>query len=451
MRRTDVAGDFARRAMLAQPLTYTKVVATDFLRGFAPTKRGSPGEFLVRQWQFQETNRIFRRNAKWSVTPPVGIGGDSRGHVNQSLASFLRTYQRYGYTPGPLLAVGLLAGLAAAFGVGRARRSDLRAPAFLFAAVALAVCLGTAAVSLFSLRYLLPELVLLPAALVLGLTAITSASGEAALGTRARTRRHGAAASSLPDVERAAVRAFEEQYGDVSLAPVAVVIPAFDEEEAIGGVLTEIPSEANGLAVDTLVVDDGSRDRTRDAALAHGAYVARMEQNSGQGAALRVGYRLARDHGARYVVTLDADGQWDPGDVPRLLEPVLADEADFVLGSRVLGRADTDDSVRSAGVRVFALLVRLLTGVRVTDTSSGVRVLRAEVTETVRQEEPQYQASELLVGAICQGYRIRELPVVMHKRTAGASKKGHNFLYGLRYARVLFRTWRRERRNGRGR
>jgi hypothetical protein len=75
--------------------------------------------------------------------------------------------------------------------------------------------------------------------------------------------------------------------------------------------------------------------------------------------------------------------------------------------------------------------------------------MRTEVTHTVRQEEPQYQASELLVGAICQGYRILELPVVMHKRTAGESKKGRNFLYGLRYGRVLLRTWWRERGHAR--
>jgi hypothetical protein len=239
--------------------------------------------------------------------------------------------------------------------------------------------------------------------------------------------------------------AFGEDHPGLRFAPVVVVIPAFNEEEAIGAVLDEMPREACGLAVDTLVVDDGSADATAEVARGAGMYVATLEQNSGQGTALRLGYRIARDHGAKYIVTLDADGQWDPADVARLLEPILADEADFVLGSRVLGRTENDDSFRQAGVRVFAFVVRLLTGVRVTDTSSGVRVFRAEVTERVRQEEPQYQASELLVGAICNGYRVAELPVVMHRRTAGQSKKGHNVLYGLRYGRALVRTWWRDR------
>jgi glycosyltransferase involved in cell wall biosynthesis len=145
------------------------------------------------------------------------------------------------------------------------------------------------------------------------------------------------------------------------------------------------------LPVDTIVVDDGSDDRTAEIAREHSAYVARRAHNSGQGAAFRVGYRLAWQHGARYVVTLDADGQWDPEDVPGVLQPVVDSQADFVLGSRVLGHAETDDLVRHVGVRIFSLLVRTLTGVRVTDTSKGLRAMLAEVGVTTRQEEVQYQ------------------------------------------------------------
>jgi glycosyltransferase involved in cell wall biosynthesis len=227
-----------------------------------------------------------------------------------------------------------------------------------------------------------------------------------------------------------AVRAFHERYPDVRF----------------GTVLPAVPRKASGLEVDTLVVDDGSVDRTTEVALGHGVYVARLARNSGQGSALRLGYRLAREHGARFIVTLDADGQWDPAEILPLVDPLVRDEADLVLGSRILGRAETDDSVRRAGVHVFARFLRLVTGLPITDTSTGVRAMRAEVTATVRQEEPQYQASELLIGAIYQGYRIAERPVVMRKRVAGKSKKGHNILYGFRYGRVVLRTLWRERR-----
>jgi glycosyltransferase involved in cell wall biosynthesis len=247
-------------------------------------------------------------------------------------------------------------------------------------------------------------------------------------------------------VRQAAIAAFERDYPDLRFAPVVVVIAALNEAPCIGEVLGDIPPQAHGLGVDTLVIDDGSTDGTSDAARRHGVHIARLERNCGHGVALRLGYELAREHGARFIVTLDADGQWDPVELPKVLEPLVNDEADFVIGSRVLGRTETDDGFRQAGVHFFAALVRLLTGAQVTDTSSGYRAMRAEVTATVPQHQVQYQTSELLIGAVYQGYRIAERPIVMHKRAAGESKKGHNVLYGVRYARVILRTWWRQRR-----
>jgi glycosyltransferase involved in cell wall biosynthesis len=253
----------------------------------------------------------------------------------------------------------------------------------------------------------------------------------------------------VPEVRAQAIRAFGERYPDLELGPVVVVIAALDEEEGIVGVLDGVAPEACDLEVDALVIDDGSSDRTTEVSMAHGAHVARLERNCGHGIALRVGYQIAREHGARFIVTLDGDGQWDPVEVPQMVEPLVNDEADLVLGSRVLGRSDDDDSFRQLGVHVFARLVSTITGTRVTDTSTGLRAMRAEVTATVRQEQVQYQTSELLIGAIYQGYRITERPIVMHKRTAGESKKGKNLLYGFRYARVVLQTCWRERRAAR--
>jgi glycosyltransferase involved in cell wall biosynthesis len=242
-----------------------------------------------------------------------------------------------------------------------------------------------------------------------------------------------------------AARDFRERYPGARLNPVVAVIPALNEEEAIPEVLRAIAPECCGLAVDTIVVDDGSHDRTSEVSQALGAYTAKVARPTGQGSALRVGYRLAREHGARYIVTLDADGQWDPGDMPGVLGPVVSGEADFALGSRVLGSSESGLSVRRIGVSVFALLVWVLTRHKVTDTSSGLRAMTVEVATEVPQFEPQYQSSELLVGALCHGYRVVERPTNMHKRTAGESRKGNDALYGLRYARVVLRTWLRER------
>ena len=242
-----------------------------------------------------------------------------------------------------------------------------------------------------------------------------------------------------------AIHDFVAEHGERVLAPVVVVIAALDEADCIAEVLRDIPATACGLAIDTLVVDDGSTDGTADVARAEGVLVARLERNCGHGVALRVGYQLAREHGARYIVTLDADGQWNPAELEGVLQPLADDEADFVIGSRVLGATETDDGFRHAGVHVFGWLVRRLTGVTVTDTSSGYRALRAEITATVPQSQVQYQTSELLIGAIAQGYRIAERPIVMRKRLAGESKKGTNLIYGFRYCRVILTTWWRER------
>ncbi len=253
---------------------------------------------------------------------------------------------------------------------------------------------------------------------------------------------------SRPELARLAddaVREFGERHPGLRLNPVVAVIPALNEEEALPEVLEAIAAESCGLAVDTIVVDDGSGDRTSEVSQALGAHTARVARPTGQGSALRVGYRIAREHGARFIVTLDADGQWDPADVPGVLAPVAAGEADFALGSRVLGVSESGLSVRRAGVWVFALLVRVLTGKKVTDTSSGLRAMTVEVATEVPQLEPQYQSSELLVGALCHGYRVVERPVTMHERLAGESRKGNDALYGLRYAGVVLRTWRRER------
>ena len=145
--------------------------------------------------------------------------------------------------------------------------------------------------------------------------------------------------------------------------------------------------------------------------------------NRGQGAALRLGYRVAREHGATYLITTDADGQYAVGDMPAVLTPILDHRADFVTGSRILGHQQTRDRVRRVGVHVFAWLATVLTGRRFTDTSFGLRAMRAEVTGRVTLTQPQYQSSELLVGVVSHGFRVLEVPATMNLRSAGAPRR----------------------------
>jgi glycosyltransferase involved in cell wall biosynthesis len=289
-----------------------------------------------------------------------------------------------------------------------------------------------------------------------GITSVVP-TGESA--HRRRFRAAGALKTTEADdhaIDGAAIEAFTDEFGDLAtnLPPIAIVIAAYNEEGAIGPVVSAIPETFAGVRAATIVVSDGAMDSTAKEAKEAGALVCEVPVNRGQGAALRLGYRLAREGGARYIVTTDADGQYNAAEIENLIAPILADQADFVTGSRALGSEETRDPVRKLGVRVFALMISMLTGQRITDTTFGLRAMRAELTAAVRLEQPQYQASELLIGVITHGYRVTELPATIHRRRVGKSKKGNNAFYALSFMRVVLGTWLRERkrraREGRG-
>jgi glycosyltransferase involved in cell wall biosynthesis len=279
---------------------------------------------------------------------------------------------------------------------------------------------------------------------------VTAGSGSNPPNSKTQSTGNRAARTPAQDeaIDVAALDAFTNQYGAraTAMSPLAVVIAAFNEQGSIGPVIEALPSVIAGLDVTKVVISDGSSDGTVKEADAAGALVCDVPVNRGQGAALRLGYRLAREGGAKYIVTTDADGQYNPAEIPALLAPILAGEADFVSGSRTQGSEETRDPVRKLGVRVFALTITMLTGQRITDPSFGLRAMRSEVTGAVRLLQPQYQAAELLIGVIAHGYRVAERPATIHKRQVGQSKKGHNALYGLHFAKVIAGTWWRERR-----
>jgi glycosyltransferase involved in cell wall biosynthesis len=259
--------------------------------------------------------------------------------------------------------------------------------------------------------------------------------------------------AKLDPAERGAAEAFLAANPRGAGAPLAIVIPAYNEEPTVAEVVSEIPSEAAGLLAETIVVVDGARDATAAQAASGGALVCDVPVNRGQGAALRLGYWLARARGARVICTIDADGQYEPEEIARVVQPILDGRADFVSGSRRLGAELTTDRVRHAGVLVFGALISVLVRHRVTDPACGLRAMRAEVTAAVTLEQPQYQASELMISAALHGFRLAEVPTTMRDRGqhATTTKKGGNFGYGVRFARAAVHTWRRDRRAARTR
>jgi Glycosyl transferase family 2 len=246
------------------------------------------------------------------------------------------------------------------------------------------------------------------------------------------------------EIDAAARAEFTQRYGVPNLGQACVVIAAYREAESIGDVLDALPKSAAGLRMSVLVVDDGSDDGTADVARAHGAFVYALPVNRGQGAALRLGYQLAKEHGAEYLVTTDADGQYDAAEIPSLLAPIVSGRADFVSGSRRLGTTYRGDRFRRMGVIFYATVIRVLTGQRITDPSFGLRAMRADVPACLPLRQDQFQASELLIGAAMRGFRLTEVPGRMRPRAAGTSRKGGNLLYGARFGWVVISTWWRE-------
>jgi len=246
-------------------------------------------------------------------------------------------------------------------------------------------------------------------------------------------------------VRALSVAQVEAAKAGASWGGVLVCIPAFNEAASLPGVLGEVPAEVAGLRTHVLVIDDGSRDGTAAVARSLGARVVSHPVNSGQGAALQTGYLVAERLGVDVVVTLDADGQHDPTQMDRLVEPIVADRADFVVGSRRMGEAEGggESRARDAGITVYTRLINLLGGTQVSDIANGYRAIRASRLAEIAFTEDQFHNPELLLGAARAGLRVLDVPVTIRRRTAGTSKKGTNVRYGLGFLRVMVKTWLR--------
>lgn len=201
---------------------------------------------------------------------------------------------------------------------------------------------------------------------------------------------------------------------------VLLVIPAWNEAESIGSVVTEIRGELPG--VDILVVDDGSTDSTARLAEAAGATVARLPYNLGVGGAMRLGYRYGHDHGYDVVVQVDADGQHDPRYVPKLID-ALDGGADLVIGARFAGAGGYRvTGPRRWAMAMLSIVLSRLARTRLTDTTSGFRAANRHVVALFAKWYPvEYLGDtvETLVYAARRKVVIRQVPVAMRPRLRG--------------------------------
>ncbi len=220
------------------------------------------------------------------------------------------------------------------------------------------------------------------------------------------------------------------------------ILPARDEAPRISGVIAGLPRDADGVPLDVLVVDDGSTDETAARARDAGAEVVAHTRSRGVGAALRTGLATARERGVAACLLIDADGEYEPAHAGRVLAPILAGRADYVLGSRFLGRREGMTWHRALANRAASSLTSVLIGGHVlTDAQTGCRAFspRAMAAAEIRHDYNHAQVVTLALWG--QGILPLEVPVDYRRRTEGRSFVRYPE-YARRVVPAVLRQWR---------
>ena len=200
------------------------------------------------------------------------------------------------------------------------------------------------------------------------------------------------------------------------------IVPALNEEATVQRVIDELHAFDPGM--DIVVIDDGSADRTAEVAAAKGARVLRLPFNLGIGGAVQTGFRFAFENDYDLAVRVDGDGQHDPSQLARILEPVLAGDVDIAVGSRFAALEGGYRSTRSrrVGIRVLAWTVSRIVGQRVTDTTSGFQAVNRRGIALFAHDYPHdYPEVEATVMVFRHRLRLCEVPVTMRERGGGRS------------------------------
>jgi len=218
--------------------------------------------------------------------------------------------------------------------------------------------------------------------------------------------------------------------------PLAVIVPAYNEVENLPETLRQMP-RAHIPDMRIIVVDDGSIDGTAEAARLGGAdVVVRHEHNRGLGAALRSGLETAREMDARAAVYIDADGEYPPSQIPELIAPIEAGEADYVLGSRYLGSRDGQAFTRLIANYLFTALLCVASGRVITDGQTGFRAFSRNALERVEIIHDYNYAQVMTLDLLKKGMRLREVPISYRRRTRGSSFIGPSYLWRVPVAMV---------------
>lgn len=202
---------------------------------------------------------------------------------------------------------------------------------------------------------------------------------------------------------------------------VLVIMPAYNEAETIKNVISAVKKELPEAGI--IVINDGSRDATGSIAKRLGVTVADLPYNMGIGAAMQTGYRYAELHDYDIAVQVDADGQHPPDQIKYIIGPIMEGTTDAVIGSRFLIKGEYHPSLaRNIGIKVFSAVVSLITGKKLTDTTSGFRAVNKRVIKVFAKKYPEdYPEVEAIVLLHKAGFSIIEVSVKMKARAGGKS------------------------------
>lgn len=203
-----------------------------------------------------------------------------------------------------------------------------------------------------------------------------------------------------------------------------VIIPAYNEGGSILRAVEDIKTHAPGF--DYIVINDCSTDDTLEVCRKHGLNYVNLSVNLGIGGAVQTGYLYGCQYGYDLAVQFDGDGQHDGAYLERMAEELLRTGSDMVIGSRFIEKEGFQSSgLRRVGIRYFSALIRLLTGKRVTDPTSGMRMVNRDVMELYARSYPKdYPEPESVTAVLRMGKKVTEIPVVMKKREEGTSSIG---------------------------
>jgi len=208
------------------------------------------------------------------------------------------------------------------------------------------------------------------------------------------------------------------------MTKLAVIIPAYNEEESIASVVEALVAlKIEGLTLTPVVVNDNSKDRTADIVRKLNCVLLELPVNLGIGGAVQTGFRYAFDKGFDYAIQVDGDGQHPAREIEKLYDAMISSDANIVIGSRFL----TNEGFQSSGLRRFGInylknLIRLFSGISILDNTSGFRMLDRQALALVSESYPdEYPEPESIIMYIKNGFKIKEVPVIMEERQGGVS------------------------------